>query len=396
MATVGRNFCIAPFTQLTFAPSGNYSPCPEIGGRAWKDSSASPVSMWTSSEYNELRQSFNNNEQSPTCNRCWQQEENKNQSLRRRLLAQGSFFKPGQALEYIDQKYKIGPQQVNIITGNKCNLRCRICKADCSWTYNIEGRAYEKQLGRKTIYTSDQPKPVQLSDQQLDEIFEISGNLKRLEFYGGEPLLDDKTIRLLKRLVDSGRSQNISIMYNTNGVNLPTQEHFDLWPKFKNVDFNISVDDIQDRFTYNRHPAKWSDLLKTIDLLKNSNPGNYNIFSICTVSVLNVYYVPEILDALDQLGLKCFINHVFGPTYYEITHLPIPIKQAIKQKLESCHHRPRLEFLLNMLNANEDLKSWEDFKFWTHTKDQYRGESFKKVYPEFYEIIKEYDKTIPF
>jgi hypothetical protein len=77
---VRNNFCIAPFTQLTFGPNGIYSPCPEIGGRAWKEPSASPVLMWTSDDYNVLRESFSNNEKNPVCNRCWGQEEQKNVS----------------------------------------------------------------------------------------------------------------------------------------------------------------------------------------------------------------------------------------------------------------------------------------------------------------------------
>jgi MoaA/NifB/PqqE/SkfB family radical SAM enzyme len=395
MATPGRNFCIAPFTQLTFTPLGSYSPCAEIGGRAWTEVNSSPVKMWSSQDFESLRTEFKSNNKPETCNRCWDQEDSKNQSLRQRLLAQGSFFKQGQAADYINQKYQAGPQQINLITSNNCNLRCRICKAEISWTYNIEGRVYEKALGKKTIYTSNSAKPIHLTQVQLDEIYEISGNLQRLEMYGGEPLLDTQTLKLLKRLVDNNRSHEISIMYNTNGVNLPTDKHFELWQHFKQVEFNLSIDDIGHRFTYNRHPAKWEDLLTTINFLKHKN-SNFNLFSICTVSVLNVYYLPEIFDKLDSMGLKVFINHVHGPKYYGIEHLPTQIKTAIKHKLKNYHTPSRIEFLLNMLDQPEDLATWEEFKYWTLAKDQYRGESFSETYPEFFSIIKDYDNTIPF
>jgi hypothetical protein len=114
--------------------------------------------------------------------------------------------------------------------------------------------------------------------------------------------------------------------------------------------------------------------------------------SICTVGNLNVYYLPEILEEVDRLGLKCFINHVHGPEYYDIKHLPAPIKTAIANKLEAYPDRARLQFILNMLQAPEKFVHWDEFKFWTKNKDAYRNESFAKVCPEYYEIIKEYDK----
>lgn len=395
MATPGRNFCIAPFTQLTFDPVGSYSPCAEIGAQAWYEPNASPIRMWSSKQYESLRQSFKQNEKDPTCNRCWTTEKYENKSLRIRLLNAGGTFLPGQAEKHISQGYKLGPQQINLMTGNKCNLRCRICKAACSSTYNTEGKEYEKKLGRKTIYTSDTAKPVQLSPHQLDEVFEISGNLKRLEFYGGEPLLDDQTIKLLERFVEAGRSHDISIMYNTNGVNRPTEKHYKIWESFKHVDFNVSIDDIGDRFTYNRHPGKWSVLVSNIQNIREKTK-NHSIFGICTVSNLNIFYIPEILRQLKHMDIPCFLNTVHRTAYYEIQYLPMPIKKTIKQKLQTYEDLPKIEFLLNMLDAAENLKHWEDFKFWTQTKDQYRKESFKDTYPEFYKVIKQYDNTIQF
>jgi MoaA/NifB/PqqE/SkfB family radical SAM enzyme len=392
MATLGSNFCLAPFTQLTFGPAGNYSPCPEIGGRPWTDPSASPLLMWTSNEFNELRNSFKSNERNSICNRCWDQEADGKQSLRRRLFTQRKMFETGESSKFLESGYLQGPKQINIITSNNCNLRCRICRASSSWTYNVEGRVYEGKLKQKTIYTSDTKKPVHLSPEQLDEIYRLSNNLQRLEFYGGEPLLDDKTIILLKRYVTDGSSKNITLMYNTNGTNLPTEDHFELWKHFKTVEFNFSIDDIGDRFTYNRHPGKWSDILHTIDSIK-SHPGNFNLFSICTVSTLNVYYLPEILDEIDRLGLTCFINHVFGPAYYDIKYLPTAIKTAVKEKLVTYRDPARIKYIMNMLDHPENLSIWEQFKTWTDLKDEHRKESFAKTFPEFNKVIEAYDNV---
>jgi MoaA/NifB/PqqE/SkfB family radical SAM enzyme len=390
---VRNNFCIAPFTQLTFGPTGVYSPCPEIGGRAWTEPSASPIAMWTSDDYNALRESFGDNEKNPICNRCWGQEEHKNQSLRKRLLTQGGIFKKGEILEFVNEGYKQGPIQLNLMTSNKCNLRCRVCRASSSVTFNAEGRAYEQKLKRRTIYTSDVVKPISYSPKQIDEIFRLSGNLQRIEFYGGEPLLDEPTLDLLDRLVTTGRSKDIVLFYNTNGTVMPTDRHYNLWNKFKSIEFNFSIDDIGDRFTYNRHPGKWTDLLATIDAIK-TYPWQVptKLLSICTVGSLNVYYLPEILTELDRMGLPSFLNNVFSPSYYCIEHLPTPIKQKIISKLQTYNDVNKIQFVINMLSSKEDPKIWNEFKYWTKEKDSYRKESFAETCPEYYEIITKYDK----
>lgn len=387
---VRNNFCIAPFTQLTFGPTGVYSPCPEIGGRAWAEPAASPIAMWTSNEYNALRDSFSNNEKNPICNRCWKQEEHKNQSLRKRLLV-----KPGKGdiRTFLDGKYLQGPKQFNIIVGNKCNLRCRICRASSSVTYNAEGMHYEKSTGRKSIYTSDLRKPSEFTADQIDELYRLSGNIERIEFYGGEPLLDEPMLSLLDKLVAADRGKDITLFYNTNGTVMPSKRQFELWNKFKSIEFNFSIDDIGQRFTYNRYPGKWDDLLATVDAIKNHSwQVPVQLQSICTVGNLNVYYLPEILNEVDRLGLKCFVNHVHGPEYYDIKHLPTQIKAAIADKLALYPDQTRLQFILNMLDSEENLKHWGEFKFWTREKDAYRKESFAEVCPEYYKIITEYDK----
>lgn len=396
---VRNNFCIAPFTQITLSPVGGYSPCPEIGGRPWTEPTANPCKMWLSEEFQELRQSFTNNEKNTICNRCWDQEKFQDQSLRRRLFTNNKvkLSKPD-LLNILDGQYVNGPRQINIIVGNKCNLRCRICRAGSSVTYNIEGEYYMKKnnLDAKSaaFYVSSQKKPIEFSEEQIDQLFSISANLQRIEFYGGEPLLDTMTLKLLKKLIESGQSKNITLFYNTNGTNNPKAHHYELWNQFKSLEFNISIDDIEHRFTYNRHPGIWEDLLKTVADLK-TYPWKIpmDIFAITTISSLNIYYLPELLDKLDNINLSVFLNTVHGPPYYEIIHLPVVVKQKIKEKLITYKDRPKIQFLLNMLDQPENLTHWENFKFWTKEKDLYRGEKFSETYPEFFKVLTEYDPT---
>jgi len=396
---VQNNFCIAPFTQITLGPNGSYSPCPEIGGRPWRDPSGNPVTMWSSIEFHKLRESFLKNEKNNICNRCWSQESNGKQSLRKRLLSNntkgGAKFKKGELLDFLETGYKEGPKQINLMVGNLCNLRCRTCRAASSVTYNVEGRYYKKKNDLSKIpYVTKSNKTELFSSEQIDQIFDISKNLQRIEFYGGEPLLDVPTLYLLKRLVESGQSKNIVLFYNTNGTVLPSEKQYHLWNEFAGIEFNFSIDDIHERYTYNRHPACWNDLVNNIEYIRSHNwKISAEFFSICTVSNLNVYYLPEILQELEKLNLKVFLNHVYDPHWYAIQHLPVPIKQKIIEKLSVCSDVKQVEFVINMLQSPENLDHWKEFKFWTKEKDEYRQENFALTYPEYYTIIKQYDNT---
>lgn len=394
MTTIGKHFCIAPFTQITFSPSGAYSPCPEIGGRPWKDSSVDVMKMWSSKEFNALRTSFLNNEKNKICNRCWGQEDNGNPSLRKRLLTDSAIkrFNKGELLPFVESGHKDGPRQINIMVSNICNLKCRICRSEVSFIYGPEGRYYKEKYNVSSIYEPVRKKAMSLSNENIDQIFNLGKNLERIEFYGGEPLLDIPTLSLLQKLIDSGQSKNITLFYNTNCMVTPTPQQYQLWDQFKSIEFNFSIDDIQERFAYNRHPGVWTEALANIESIRShdwSIPTKF--LAICTVSNLNIFYLPELLDTVEQLGLPYFLNNVYGPEYYDIGYLPMAVKQKVIEKLKTYKDLSRIQFLINMLAAPENLQNWEQFKFWVRAKDEYRKENFAQTYPEFYNICKEAD-----
>jgi len=390
----GKFFCIAPFTQVTFGPTGNYSPCPEIGGRPWKEKTIDLIRMWNSDEFDDLRNSFASNQKHQVCNRCWEQEDYGNQSLRKRLLSSPTKkFAPGELMPFLKSGYQEGPTQINIMVGNTCNLRCRVCCVASSSTYAVEGKYYKDQYNLpNNRYTANRKKPIKFSSQQIDQMFNLGKNLQRIEFYGGEPLLDIPTLTLLQKLVDSGQSKNITLFYNTNGTVAPTETHYQLWSQFQALEFNFSVDDIEARFTYARHPGIWQDWLTNVTDIRTrpwTIPVKFN--AICTVSNLNIFYLPELLNTLDQIDLSYFLNTLHGPAYYDITHLPVVIKAAVIEKLKTYQHISKIQFLINMLGSVENLQHWEDFKFWTRAKDEYRNEIFGQTFPEFYTLCRQFD-----
>lgn len=388
MTQLGKNICIAPFTQVTYAPFGSASPCPYLGGQAWDFTGKSLKEIWTSKQMESLRDSIKANQQDPTCNRCWYEESHGKQSARKLLLSNYK-HKAGVIDSIKTDSYLEGPRQINLRVGNLCNLRCRPCNSLSSVTYAIEGKSYAAQGLEAGQYISF-PEVMEFSDRQIDEIFEMTKNVRRIEFYGGEPLLDKPTLRLLEKLTANGKSGEITLFYNTNGVVLPTQQHLDLWKDFERIEFNFSIDGIGDHFTYLRHPGKWEDVLSTLEYVRSNVTTNTT--AICTITVFNVYYIPEILAELSRLGLVTFLNLVADPKYYNIKNMPDRIKTAVIDKLKTECKDSQIDSIISILQSDRDDQAWQLFLRWTEAKDKHRGEDMSKTFPELYRLIESNDE----
>ena len=395
-----KNLCIAPFTQVTYSPMGTASPCAYLGGTAWKFDNKSLSEIWAGNEFNALRESFSRDEQNSTCTRCWREESLGKQSSRKLTMLHCKF--KDNLVNFITNEYQDGPRQINLRVGNLCNLRCRTCYSTSSVTWAVEGKYYEIKNNLPTSYYTWHPDLVEFSDQQIDEIFQCSKNLRRIEFYGGEPLLDKPTLRLLELLVESGRSKDIVLYYNTNAVAQPTKRHLELWKNFSALEFNLSLDGVGKQFTYIRHPGKWSDVIDVLNYLRDETTHicdiPVSVSVICTISAMNVYYLPEILAEFKTLNLDYFLNFVTTPSYYNMKNIPEGAKQTVIERLQTLlvGKDVHIDSVINTLKLDANPSDWEDFKFWTREKDEYRKEKFGDTFPEFYELIKKYDQSFTY
>ncbi len=113
---------------------------------------------------------------------------------------------------------------------NECNLRCKYC------------------------FTEHNPKRMKLDTLKQAIKFGIETcNVKRISFFGGEPMLEYKT--LIQPIIQWVKEQKINVSFGmtTNGT-LFTSENLK-WLKENNVGFLLSIDGDKDSQNYNR-PTK--------------------------------------------------------------------------------------------------------------------------------------------
>jgi MoaA/NifB/PqqE/SkfB family radical SAM enzyme len=385
-----KNFCIAPFVQHTTHPSGSYSPCPYLGGTSWSENNKQILSQWTSSNLQELRQQFKNNLQPDMCHRCWHEEKNNKRSLRLRLFdpvnhtSDYEFVNTDLAKSQLDD-YTAGPRVLTIKNGNVCNARCRSCHPNDSSRWIADSEKLYQALGKKH-YNLNQD-VVNWSDQQIDQIVELSKNLLRLELFGGEPTYNKKVTIILERIVAAGHAKHITLYINTNGSINITEK----WPfvhEFAGIELGVSIDGVGAQFEYIRNGVEWNQLVDNIKAQQSyfkQHKVKYWIDSISTVSILNVYYLPEIKKAVQQLlPLAPFWNLLIKPDHLFIKNMPTGVKQAVISRLGSD---PDYAELISVMQQPAGLTHWQEFLEITLALDQIRNENFETVFPEFAQLI---------
>lgn len=394
--TLPQNFCVAPFVQCTTHPSQSFSPCPYLGGTTWSGDHGNIRSQWQSAALQALRQDFLDNKQNPICTRCWNEEQHGKRSLRLRLFDPVKFTSdyaqfnqpdwPARLQQIIETRaYLNGPQVLTIKNGNVCNARCRTCHPGDSSRWISDAGKIKAQLGQEYYPVISQEQ--NWSDDQLEEIFQISGTLTRLELFGGEPMYNKQVHRLLDRLIDSGHCQHISLYINTNG-SVDIVERFPRICEFQAVEIGVSIDGAGRHFDYIRNGVDFQDVCRHIQSWQQyftARGTNYSIDSISTVNILNIYYLPELKQAvMSLLPLAPFWNLLVHPPWLNIKNMPDPVKALVIDKLSSD---PEFQDLISVMRQPADLAQWSSFLDITSVLDGTRSEDFAATFPEFYDVI---------
>jgi sulfatase maturation enzyme AslB (radical SAM superfamily) len=298
---------------------------------------------------------------------------------------------------------------------NLCNLKCRMCHPGDSTSWNdwSEVKDFYKGTG-KVIF--DLVEDHNLEKKPLLDKFEDNPNwwasleknlpyFRRVEFAGGEPLMDPQHYRILDMLAPYG--DQIEIKYATNLTTLGKSNRtvWEYWPKFKSVAVNVSIDGIGSSYEYVRGNASWAELINNIKQIQTI-PNISRIVGAVAVQVSNVLVLDKMIEYfLNDLGIVFYTNMVKYPDVLSIQTLPGPLKdlaydrlQLIKSKISQykmIKEQPMLlditigqiEGVQNFLRANDQSHLWEDCIEFNHRLDKTRNQCFENITPEFKKYV---------
>lgn len=368
-----KNICYLPWVGLDISPQGEFKPCCK-----YKNTIANNIVDYLSSkELSDLQQDFLNDQQSPGCQRCWDDE------------SAGLPSKRQLDWQYILQEREPKLDKLAILSfpfGNSCNLACRICGSHSSSTWSIEAKKLLPIFPNIPIFKHQR---FYKDKKFIDNIKSLCGELLHVEFPGGEPFITgiEEQLDFLDFLIDNG-SENISLHYITNITKFPKQAFWDRWQHFKKVDIQLSIDGIEQQFEYNRWPAKWTLILKHIRQYQQKVQSNswLQLSVSHSVSIFTVYYLPEFLTWCRVMTLPDpYLGMVANPKWYSIKVLPDSVKSLIRDKLD----RFILPEIISYMNSENLVNEFDNTIKYIKILDQHRNQNFSETFPEFYQLLKD-------
>lgn len=381
-----KNFCVLPFVNLEARTDGTIAPCCIMQDDAGVNLAHGGTlkEVWEGEWLDNYRQAFLNGEKPEACNNCWFEEESGIQSKRQRENIWYRFM-----FDFEDPKATEQPASLDLKLGNICNSKCRICTSFASSQWAKEEIAIDPKKKEQILAFNRNGMWPKNNEHFWEELDTMLSGIVKLEFFGGEPLLIDRHFDILERCIEKGYAENIHLSYNTNGSVFP-EEKVHLWKHFRKVQIFFSIDDVEERFNYIRHPGKFNEVFENIEKFTKLE-GNIEFAIFQTIGILNICNQKELTEYVkENIPMHIHYNMVFEPKHMSAKCLP----EEVKRKITNYYSGEQPEHIrrtLDYINSEQyDMEKFYQFIRTTKFGDSWRDENFVETFPKLYEFIEEY------
>ena len=271
-------------------------------------------------------------------------------------------------------------KQVDLRWSNVCNLSCRYCDpvASSSWAKLL-----------------DIPVETANRDYHQSVLDTIANNVDSIEcafLLGGEPLMQKQNEQLLQILKPTTHLDIVSNM----SVSLENNKIYNALKGWDSISWNLSFDNVGDRFEYVRYGAKWSQLEHNIQVLKDdfgiSKIFLHPVYSIWSATNLVEYY--EFADR-HQLGITWQLaNPSFGPygtDTFSIFDYSQSIKELALREIERVNINNQFftEVKNSLLTTQPRFDVAKQFLDWTRRIETLMpaDKPFNQLWPELYALM---------
>lgn len=392
--TLPNTICMLPWISIEASPMGTARPC------CLARENIDDINLRTQtledaykSEYmQDLRRQFRRGEKPATCKLCWDEEAAGRDS--KRIYSQ---VRLKELYPLVDWDNDLPDQLwfIDLKLGNICNLKCRICGSWSSSKWAAEELDYLPPNYNKKSHVAytwlKQGRWPEESPEFWDNLKTLLPHIKYFEFTGGEPWLIEEHWELLRYAVETGDSKHIDIHYNTNAtVDSLSPNKSALWSAFGRVDIAFSIDNVNERFEYERYGADWVEANKIIDSTHFARDvDNPNITTqLCfTINIQNVYYLDELLAWAETKDFdSIYFNMLHSPDHMSIQRMTAKAKELVLNKLKttfwkSTDHQREID---NVIKFIENGPGSDGKVFLSKMKqtDAYRKQNFMDTHPE--------------
>lgn len=371
-------------------------------------------SIWNNDKMQEVRRQVLNGERPDVCQPCFNLEDQGVESLRQRHvngvipearinLYPNTVFKEILPFEFPTMEIKLN---------NLCNLKCRMCHPmdSTSWNdwdqvvdfYKKEDNFLVEKIDKLNLINKPYLGPFDDSDNWWKSFEKLLPHFKRVEFAGGEPLMDPQHYKILDMLKPYAKDIQIKYATNLSMLGKGSRTIHDYWPHFKSVAVNVSIDGYGPSYEYIRGNANWSTLIENIKEIQKF-PNIDRIVGAVAVQVSNAYALPSMIEYfLNDLGIVFYTNMVNYPECLSIQALPNELKTEVVTRLQHSKTlihtyklvkeypilqritETQIDGVINYITSKDRHDElWNDTINFNLKLDATRNQSFLDVNPEF-------------
>lgn len=370
-----KYFCYEIYKNLAIWSNNgkiSYNPCSYFDGFIKTSDRLDISEVWNSPEHQQLKKLIETDQPIPQCHRCYHEETH---GIKSRRLNSKELYEQYRKDTNINLT---SPVSIDYSVGNLCNLKCIICGPNNSTVWISD---YQKLYPQTDIVRFKHEKFNQI---KLDNP-EVLSEIKNIHFHGGgDPLLSTTHIDLLEQIKSVKGLADVRIFYNVNGTVRVSDQILETWSECQLVELYFSIDDVGERFNYQRTGATWSEVTNNLKWYINNMPVNH-LFNInCTWGYLNLYYLNELVDwhrsAFNTNRLGDSVGLIFQKAIGNcaIDHVSAKLKSELLEKFKN--YSILLELVNSLKESNADHSKFLDY---INKLDEIRGTSFSRLYPEF-------------
>lgn len=329
--------------------------------------------VWNNAQLIPLRQTNLEDTWDPGCSNCERLEKSGLVSFRQGM---------NQGLGILGRVDLSGPVRIDLMFDTSCNLACRTCGPNFSsyWQHHLKANG---QWFRPIRVAQNQDSMIALlSTMNLE-------NLRQVVFCGGETLLGNQHWEVAQWLSSNvpNANEQLTLCFQTNGTQPIDQKHFAIIDSCHSVKLHVSLDAIEQQFEYLRWPASWVQVQKNLFDLRDKLPSNVLFLIEQTVSIFNILYLHE----LDQWCEQSFTTNREGD--------PVNCTKHLANGIYSLNNAS--EKLVNILDGTKYFNlipnNWKENPVSIGSMldqikkfDQFRHQSFEKIFPEAFDAFKEF------
>ena len=400
------SFCMLPWMHLHAFPDGRAYPCCFALDKlhVGNVNKQSMEEVFNGDKMKQMRLNMLANKRSSECVKCYDQEDSGFFSLR---LSSNKHF--GHNISMTENTKSDGTADFiikywDIRFSNLCNMACRSCG---TWFSSNWYEDHKKLTGAPPNHAKIM-KAGRSGNDIWDQLLKQFEHVEQFYFAGGEPIIMEEHLRILKEL-DKRKMYHVRLIYNSNfsKSHFKGTDIFELWNKFDSVSIGASLDAEGPRAELMRKGTVWKDILENRKRMLEVCP-QVDFYISATVGLSNCLHVVDFHRNWVEKGFikpqDFNFNLLQYPLWQRMDLLPQNEKEKVTAKykehigwLKSQDRLTRatkgFESALDWMNKKDMSRHLPTFVGETRKYDKIRDENFTDVFPEWKELFAKYEKN---